>query len=179
MLLQELKKLQLQKEIISIRRICGDEDQTGSVEWVNDDILVFCLYTDDGVFDGYSVFYTVQIEELMWGNREHQSIAQLVKLHGDKPPFLGRGTRFEELLMSLAKQYSSLAIFTDDESSFDIATIEAVTEEWTKIKTFGPKKTLSPLFKLIKTDDIGRVDVDSPYQNNIVALHSTRITGIK
>jgi hypothetical protein len=41
MLIQEIKKLQLQKELVSIRRGCSDEDQTGIFEFINNEVAIF------------------------------------------------------------------------------------------------------------------------------------------
>jgi hypothetical protein len=54
-----------------------------------------------------------------------------------------------------------------------MAKIEEVSDDWLKLLTFGPKRSLSKMFKLIKLDAVSRVDVNSPYQNNIVKLHDS------
>ncbi|MBA6231451.1 MULTISPECIES: hypothetical protein [unclassified Colwellia] len=171
MLISELKKLKLEQELISVRRSCADEDQTGIIEFVNDEITIFCMYTDDGEYDGYTLFYTEQIYEVLWGNREHEAISTLIQKYGKKSSIEFDGESFEDIFKSLSVNYSSLCIYTDDESQFDIAVVESQDDDWLKIKTFGPKKTLSSLYKLIKNSDVGRIDIDSPYQNKIVELH--------
>jgi len=97
MLVQELKKLKLQKEMISLRRKCGDEDQTGTIEFVNDEITILCMFSDDGEFDGYAIFYTKQIYEVLWGNRKHKAIVSLSKDYGDKKKLTVSGESFLEI----------------------------------------------------------------------------------
>lgn len=173
MLIQEIKKLQLQKELVSIRRGCSDEDQTGRFEFINHEIALFSLYSDEGEFDGYTFFYVNQITEIMWGNREHKSIATLIE-NRSKPKLLLGSESFVALLKEAAAKYDSLCIYhTDEEDSFDIAKILDISDGWVKIQTYGPKRTLSKLFKLIELESIVRVTVDSPYQNNIVRLHGS------
>ena len=42
---------------------------------------IACYYfqeiTEDGVFDGFTIFETTQIDEVYWGNREHLAITHL------------------------------------------------------------------------------------------------------
>jgi len=175
MLVTKLNNLKSLNELISIRRNCGDEDHTGVIEFANDEIIIMCRYTDDGEYDGYSMFYTEQAYEVLWGNREHKAISNLIKKYGNKVPFKAKGNTFEEVFSSIQDTYSNICIYTSDESSFDIGVIEESSEDWLEVKNYGPKKTLSNLNKLIKVDDIGRIDVDSPYQNRIVELHQDNI----
>jgi len=175
MLIQEIKKLQLQKELVSIRRGCSDEDQTGIFEFINNEVAIFSLYTDEGDFDGYTFFYVSQIDEIMWGNREHRSIAMLID-NSSKPKLLLGADSFLSLLKEAAAKYDSLCIYnTSQEEGFDIAKMVGVSDDWLKILTYGPKKTLSQLYKLIGVESVIRVTVDSPYQNNIVRLHGSQL----
>ncbi|BCD98104.1 hypothetical protein [Marinagarivorans cellulosilyticus] len=176
MLIQEIKKLQLQRELVSIRRSCADEDQTGVFEFANDEVGIFSLYSDEGAFEGYTFFHIEQIYELMWGNREHKSIASLIESGSDKPKLLLESENFEDLFKEAAAKYNSLCIYhSDEEDSFDIAKVEGISDGWIKILTYGPKKTLSRLNKLIEAENIMRITVDSPYQNNIVNLHNAQL----
>ena len=176
MLIQEIKKLQLQRELVSIRRRCADEDQTGIFEFANEEIGILCLYSDEGKFEGYTFFFIEQIYELMWGNREHKSISSLIAKSDDKPKLLLESDSFEGLLKEAAAKYSNLCIYhSDEEDSFDIAKIEGISSGWVKLLAYGPKKTLSQLNKLIEFENIMRITVDSPYQNNIVNLHNEKL----
>jgi hypothetical protein len=173
MLLQELKKLKLCKELVTIARSCGDEDITGCIELINAEVTMMSLFDVEGVFDGYTVFYTHQIFEVFWGNREHRGIALLVQKYGKKDKLVVAGDTFIDIIDSLTRHYASLCIYTDDESSYDVAVIENRTEDWVKIKTFGSRDSLSSMLKLLQVCDITRVDVDSPYQNKIVELNKS------
>jgi hypothetical protein len=64
MLIKELKTLIRQKKLISIDRDCHDEELTGILLSCNDSFTLLQEVTEDGVFDGYTVFQTSQIEEV-------------------------------------------------------------------------------------------------------------------
>ena len=77
-------------------------------------------------------------------------------------------------IIELNKKFSSVSIYQfHNEDKFSMAKIEEVSDDWLKLLTFGPKRSLSKMFKLIKLDAVSRVDVNSPYQNNIVKLHDS------
>ena len=172
MLLKTLTQLQLQKKLISIDRDCHNEELTGHLVTFNTEFVLFKEITEDGRYDGFSLFETDQIEQLFWGNREHDAIAALIP-EGEKvkTPKLTANT-FEEAIIELNALYSSLCIFEHhDEDSFAVANITEYDHEWLSLKTYGPKRSLSAMEKLIKLENVSRVSVDSLYQNNIVALH--------
>ena len=176
MLTQELKKLKLQSELISVSRDCSDEDLTGTIEFVSDDAVVMCLYTDDGEYDGFTLFETHQIDCLFWGNREHEAIKLLVNEYGEHKKLKLHQQSFESLLFELAETHSQLCFFhQQEEDSFDIGEIKAKDKEWIKIHTYGPKNSLSRLYKLIRIDTITRVTVDSPYQNKLLELFNEQL----
>ncbi len=174
MLIKELAQLQLQKKLISVDRDCHDEELTGIIISANDSFVLFQEITEDGVFDGFTIFETTQIDEVYWGNREHESIAALI----DKDisvviPKLDSET-FSDAVIELSKLYSNICIFKyHDEDTFSIATINSYDDDWLNISTFGPKRSLSRMEKIMKSDSISRVSVDSPYQKNIEKLHQS------
>ncbi|WNO09145.1 hypothetical protein [Teredinibacter sp. KSP-S5-2] len=173
MLLNELRKFKLKKELITLRRDCGDDDITGEVIDVNENYVVFILWTDDGLYDGTTVFEIDQINEVLWGNREHESIKLLVEKFGKRPVFEFESIEFEKVVLEAFSKYKHLSIYHEHgEDSFDICSLDEVDEYWLKILTYGPMKTLSRLGKIIKSENILRFTIDSPYQNNIVSLHS-------
>ena len=172
MMLQELKKLKLQSELLSVRRHCSDDDLIGMVEYINNELLVLCLWNDEGRFNGFTVFEIAQINELIWGSREHKAIAMLVKRFGEKPSFSLKSQNFFDALAELSQQHDTLCLYHEHgENSFDIAKIEDQNGEWLKISTYGPKRTLSRTNKLIYQKHILRITIDSPYQNSIVEVH--------
>ncbi len=172
MLVQQLKKLKLKNELVTVIRGYADGDLTGTIEGINDEVLTLCQYTDEGVFDGYTCFFLDQVDEVIWGNREHQAISVLIDETQNKPKYRLTAKSFKELLIEANATYDSVGIYNETvDDQFDIAQIEAFSESWLKYTAFGPKRTLSKLHKLVKADDVSRIEVDAPYQNNIMKLH--------
>lgn len=173
MLVEELNKHANNKELISVERDCHDEELTGYILEADDSFVLMTLVDCDGRFDGYTVFNTDQITEVFWGNREHQALSVLSNSVLSLTPPSFEASEFEDIVIEALQTFSSVCLYTHhNEDNFDIAQIEANDEEWLKIHTFGGKKTLSRMKKLMKIDAISRIDVDSPYQNGIVELHS-------
>ena len=176
MLTTELKKLMLQSEIVSIERDCHDEELTGILCDTNYHITSMHLYTNEGEYDGFTVFETNQITEVFWGNREHKAIDYLVKKNGVKKNPKLTAKEFHEIMIELNAHFSSLCFHpVNCEDKFDIAVIKKHDEEWLKLRTYGVKKSLSRLNKLILKETISRIVVDSPYQNQIVELHAAKL----
>lgn len=176
MLIPELKKIKLQSEVVSIERHCHDEELTGIISSVNDDVITMHLYTDDGIHDRFTIFETDQITELFWGNREHQAIKHLIsKTEPVITPKI-ENKEFQKIILEMNEKLESICLYADgDEDNFQIAKIVAFDDEWFKMHTFGIKKTLSRMHKIILRDIISRIVINSPYQDKIVALHATSL----
>lgn len=174
MLLKELRTLKIGRMLVSIERDCNNEEITGFILDVSDDLLAMSLYTESGSFDGYSVFPVSQIDEVFWGNREHNAIRASISEVQSSLPLKLSSKKFRDLIIEINDLYDSICIYSHhDEKNFDIAKIESHDKEWLKIQTFGPKRTLSRMSKIKRFDSISRIDVDGPYQNKIVELHGT------
>ena len=174
MLIKELTQLQLQKKLISLDRDCHDEELTGIIVAVNDSFVLLQEYTEDGLFDGFTIFETSQIDEVYWGNREHESIAALINKDITVTAPKLKSETFLDAVIELSQIYSNICIFKyNDEDTFAIATINSSDEDWLHISTFGPKRSLSRMLKIMRLDSISRISVDSPYQNNIERLHQS------
>ena len=174
MLLKELKSLKLSNTLISIDRDCHDEELTGFMLEANKNFIVMSLFSEDGAFDGFSLFETEQVEEVYWGNKEHNCIKALIKDSEVKKLRKLKSTIFKNAILEMNSDYSSLNIYTHhNESKFEVAEIISSGNGWLKVLTFGAKRSLSRLNKLIQFDSISRVDFNSPYQNNIVKLHES------
>ncbi|MBV1928845.1 MAG: hypothetical protein KUG81_04970 [Gammaproteobacteria bacterium] len=176
MLLTQLKELQLQSELISVNRSCHDEELTGIVCGADDNITSMHLYDNDGVYDGFTIFETYQVEEIFWGNREHKAISYLIedkkKLYTPKL----ESKEFKEAIIELNSHFSSISFYaSNDEDNFHMGKIESHDGTWLKINTFAIKNSLSPMKRLMQWESISRVDVNSPYQNKIVDLHKTEL----
>lgn len=174
MLLPELRKLADSNELISIKRDCHDEELTGLISYLSDSLVTMQLFANEGEYEGFAAFEFSQIEEVFWGDREHKAIRHLIDSKQASKPIELESTDFASAMAELNQQHSSLCLHSsNDEDSYDIAHIEAFDENWCKILTFSTMKTLSRAHKMIKTELVTRVVVDSPYQHSIVELHSS------
>lgn len=176
MIIPELKKLKLQEELISIKRDCSEDDLIGVVEFVTDEVLALRLYTEDGMFDGFTLFEIDQITEVLWGDREHKAIALLTQKYGEKRRLTVTGQSLVEIAIELSRIKSSIYLYHNyNEDNLDLCKIISSDEEWLKLETFGTIDTLSKSTKLIQTASVFRVTVDSPYQDKIIELHQGKI----
>ncbi len=171
MLISELVKLKNSKELISIERDCHDEELTGYLVNITEQVVVMNLVDNDGLYEGLTVFETEQINEVFWGNREHKAINHLANKQTFPDLLSFNVTSFQETILELSKSSKSISIHCHySEEKFDICEITKYDDNWFKIKTFGIKKTLSRMDKLFCRECISRVVVNSPYQNSIVEL---------
>ncbi len=176
MLVPELKKLKLQSQLVSIERDCHDEELTGYICDIDDQITSMHLFDNDGVYEGFTVFETEQITEVYWGNREHLAIAHLASQNAPKTTPKLESKDFQEIITEFNSKHESLCFHAGgNEDAYDIASITEFDDTWFKLKTFSIKKSLSPLHKLILRESITRIVVNSPYQNKIVELHSAKL----
>jgi hypothetical protein len=175
MLLTELTLLKNSNELISIERDCHDEELTGYLIIVSENIIGMNLIDNDGVFEGFTLFETAQINEVFWGNREHKAIDSLAnKVPRPVAPQI-LSTEFQPAVLEIEKLFSSISIHSHhSEDKFDLGEIIKSDDEWVKICTFGTKKTLSRMNKLFLRECISRVVVNSPYQNKIVELSANK-----
>lgn len=176
MIIPELKKLKLQEEVVSLKRDSSEDDLTGIIEFVTNEVVALRLYTDDGVFDGFTIFEISQISEVMWGNRVHKAIALLIQKYGEKRRLSVTAETLIEIAAELSDIKTSICLYHSfGEDNFDICKIIGRDQDWLKLDTFGTKKTLSKLTKLIQTSSLLRLTVDSPYQDKIIELHQSAL----
>jgi hypothetical protein len=176
MIIPELKKLKLQEELVSIKRDCSEDDLIGIVEFVTDEVLALRLYTEDGLFDGFTLFEIDQITEVLWGDREHKAIALLTQKYGEKRRLTVIGQSLVEIAIELSRIKNSIYLYHNyNEDNLDLCKIISSDEEWLKLDTFGTIDTLSKSTKLIQASAVFRVTVDSPYQDKIVELHQSEL----
>lgn len=172
MLSIELKKLKLKQELVSIERNCHDLELTGFIGDITDELVTMLLVDDEGVYSGFTVFNPDQIEEVYWGNREHKAIAALARQYKEIDIPKVKSTSFFASILEFNERFSSVCIHEfHEEESFLIAEIDSYDAEWIKLNTFGTRKSLSRMHKMIQKSAISRIVVDSPYQNGIVHLH--------
>ncbi len=173
MLIAALKKLQLQAEMVSLERSCHDEALTGLIKSVTEHIICMHLYTNEGEYDGFTVFETEQVTEVIWGNREHKAIAAGVSQSTKQPSWKYGNKKFATVLSELSQSGHSICLHEyHDEDEFDIADIVEYSDGWIKARCYGTRKSLSMMDKLIRVDELSRIVLNSPYQNQIVDLHA-------
>lgn len=173
LLFSELKQLAEARELISIERDCHDEELTGFIGTLTENMVSMQLFNNDGEFDGFTFFQFSQITQVFWGNREHQAILHLTKQKSAPEMPILVSSDLSDAILELNQRYSSLCFHeAHDEDRFNVAVIEEHDEDWYKIQTFSIRKSLSRLNKIINANTISRVVVDSPYQNRIVELHT-------
>jgi hypothetical protein len=176
MIIPELKKLKLQEELVSISRDCSEDDLTGFVEFVTDEVVALRLYTEEGLFDGFTLFEINQITQVNWGDREHKALALLTQKYGEKRRLSVTGQTLPEIAIELSNSKSSVYLYYDfNEDNLDLCKIISSDEEWLKLDTFGTSDTLSRSIKLIQASSVLRITVDSPYQNKMVELHQSEL----
>lgn len=175
MLYEELSQLMESGELVSIIRddINPNSLITGFIHNLSNEVILISQYDSDGLYSGIAMFDTEQISEVYWGDREHDSIKALIqrnsfaiKLPDIKP------TSFEKTLVELDRLFKVISFFPERSGDgFDIGKVTGVDSNWIKIRCFGTKRSLSKTEKLIRVQDITKVEVDSPYSNNIIYLH--------
>jgi len=148
--------------------------RSGFVLRADNNLVMMRMYSDDGEYEGMTVFPTSQISKLFWGNRTHLAIIHLIEdevlQDESKIESVGLGDVVEEL----CRKYDCAGLVENrDENRFAVAKLIRHDEEWLKLECYGTKKTLSKLTKLVQFDSVSRVDFDTPYFRKIVKLHGT------
>lgn len=176
LLVTELKKVKLQSELITISRTSDYDELTGFISSVNDTITSMHLYENDGIYDGFTIFETHQIDAVWWNNREHKAIAHHVEKDKNRITPKLKSRALQNIILELNSSFDSLEIYKDGVSdSFDVGKIEDHDGKWFKLDCFGNRNTLSRQKKIYLREEISRVVVNSPYQNQITELHKTKL----
>lgn len=172
MLIQELKKLTLKSEVISLERNCHNQALTGVLTSINERTTGMQLYTEEGDYEGYTLFETVQITDVCWGNREHQALGYLIEQQDTPCPPTFSSKSFQERILELGQKYASVCFHEAGyEESFILGEIEKCDPQWLKIHAYGITHSLSRMYRMVLRQEISRVVVDSPYQHKILHLH--------
>ncbi len=172
MFLSELKQLKLRSQPVRLQRDCHDDDLEGVLSVVTDDFIGMHLYTVDGAYDGFCLFKLEQVTEITWDKPAHRNLAILIN---NQPPVNTpklKSKTFLAALQELNDSHDCLCLHNyDNEDFFDVAHILDADEYWFKLAAYGNTETAGPAQKMVRIDDISRVVVNSPYQNNVMALH--------
>lgn len=175
MIKSELKKLQLAKTIVSIERNCHDEELTGFIASVNDQLIAVTEVSDEGEYIGVSVFCLSQVTELYWGNRVHQAI-ELLAREEKIPTFSLASKSLKNAATELQQKFGYVSVYKHhEEGSYSIGEIVASDNEWFKLHTYGLKVSLSRKHHMYQWEDISRVSANSSYEEKTIMLHKKGI----
>jgi len=171
MLLSELKRIVEDQTLFTVVNTTGDET-TGYALKVSEELVMMAQYTEEGIFDGYSIFALDQIAEFYWGDRYHESVERLIdKKIKCVTPDITLDT-LESAIVEANQSYEAMAFYeTGDSQTFDVAEVLAIQDGWIKLYCFGNKKNLSRTYRVIDIDNYIKIEFDTPYINSVVALH--------
>jgi len=174
MIIDEFKKLASTKELVSIELSDFDSSKiTGFVLSVSPDLLLIQLINGDGTSDGYTVFEPSLISGVSWGDRELRCIKLLSDKRSNVLPIVLGAKTFQKSVLVLSKKYKAIGIYAyDDRKKFEIANVVDSDNVWLKLHCFGARKTLSRLTKLIRREDVCRIEFGSRYIADIVDLNN-------
>lgn len=177
MLIDELSNLSSTKELVTFELDDSDSTElTGFILSVNLDLVLLYLVNEDGSGDGYTLFEHSLISEMYWGNREHNIIKKLSQDRANVLPIELKAQIMSEAIAELAQKYKAIGLFSyGDGDRFEAATVLAQDDTWLKLSCFGTKKTLSKLNKMIKIENIIRIEFGSPYISDLIRMHSTSV----
>ena len=173
MLEQELEMLKSTAEVVFLY-LCGDEEPlTGIIHTANNRVTAMILFNDNGEYEGWTVFETENVTQLVWGNREHRALSQLIDTSLQRVLPLKGKMSFTQNMVELGSRLECIALYIQGENgdSYEIVKVTGFDVRWLKIHTFGSKETLSKGWKLIPRDDVIRIEVDTPYMNRMLLLH--------
>lgn len=176
MIIDELKNLASIKELVSIELSDYDSSEmTGFVLSVSPDLLLVQLINNDGTSDGYTVFEPSLISGVSWGNRELRCIKLLSDKRSNVLPIVLGSITFQKSVLVLSKKYKAIGVYLYDNSSkFDVANVVDSNSTWLKLHCFGTRKTLSRGTKLIRREDVCRIEFGSTYITDIVELNNNQ-----
>lgn len=178
MLIREIKTLIHHQQLASLELADGDASEiTGFFLSATDHLVVMQLIGNDGSSDGFTLFEPELISEIYWGNREHQCIQTLAQKRTQITPVLLKSGDFRSAIIELSSRYQNIALYAlDDSDSFEIARVLDHDDEWIKLSCSGTLKTLSPLTKITRIDNICRVEFGAEYIGDLTELHKGAVS---
>ena len=177
MLVKELELLKSAGELISLYLHGSDEPLMGIVHTVNSRVTAMILFSENGDYEGWTLFETANITGMQWGDREHRAISRLVDTSFERVlPVKGKMS-FGHSLVELGSRLECVGIFTCDEGDggFTMGRVMDYDGQWLKVQTYGAKDTLSSGWKMIPREDVLRIEIDTPYMNRIILLHKEEL----
>ena len=176
MLLKELKKNAKNHTFVNIeRKSINDDELYGYILDVSEVYILLEVYTDTGIFNGYTVFGIEQISAVSWGTRFHESITILIDKNIERPIPNLQLTTFEDIINQLNQEYEAIAFLEyEDEDEFEIAKALSLEGDWMKLACLGNQSTLSKYTKMVNVKNCSRVEFARPYIDSIISLHKRK-----
>ena len=176
MLIDELIALKKASELVTVFLDPGTTGLTGMIHTANSRVTALVLYSEDGDYQGWTFFETARISQVEWGNREHQAISCLIDNSFQRVIPLKSASSFSASVVELGRRLECIGLYTfTDEEQFELVKIVDFSSEWLKVVAYGNKSTLSQGYKLMHREEVGRVEVGSPYINKTVQLHQREL----
>ena len=174
MLVNELESLKSAGELVSLYLHGDEEPLLGIVHTINNRVTAMVLFSENGEYEGWTLFETANITGMLWGNREHRAIGRLIDTSYERViPVKGKAS-FSHSLIELGARLECIGIFTCAEGEgggFDMGRIVDYDGHWLKVHIYGGKDTLSTGWKIMPREDVLRIEIDTPYMNKVVLLH--------
>ena len=174
MLNETIQKLIIHKDLTTV--VFNDSDNsevTGYFIKESDNLILMQLVTDSGVNDGYTLFEPELVQDLMWGTRALSSIDKLFRQKSKIEAIYLGADAWHEVIVEISHMHGLIAFYNmEDESCFDVGLVLMHDEEWLLLDALGSVETMSRYKKLIRSDNICRIEFDTPYLNDLNELHS-------
>jgi len=151
------------------------ETLRGIIRDCSDGLVYIEKYSDLGAYDGISVFQRPDVNRVRWGSLDLGGTEKLLqKVANPKNIGLKRFPALWDAIVDLNGKYDSLSIYIErlDPEICLIGKVIDFDEEFVLLDEFGTLKTQDRRKLLLTRAEITRVDVDGPYERDIIALLS-------
>lgn len=177
MLIKEIKQLLHDKELVSLELSDHDGYEiTGFFLSISTELAVMQLIGNDGRSEGFTLFEPELIAELFWGNLEHSCIKKLALQKSQITPVLLKSRNFHDAMIELFKRYHTIGLFTFEEGEkFEAARLLDQDKDWLKLECYGTFNTLSNLTKMVRIDQVCRVEFGTTYLNDLALVQNSAL----
>ena len=174
MLNETIQKLIIHKDLTTVTFNDADQTEiTGYFIKETDNLILMQLVTNSGLSDGYTLFEPELVHELMWGNRGLSSIDRLFQQKSKIDPIYLGADAWHEVIVEISHMHGLIAFYsTEDSDCFDVGLVLMHDEEWLLLDALGSVETMSRFKKLVRSDNVCRIEFDTPYLNDLNELHN-------
>lgn len=173
MLLEELARLATSDTLVTIELDDADESEvTGFIRSATAGLVQVQQVGDDGRTEGHTVFEPAMVNEVWWNDSELEAIGRLAAERNTLVRVALAASSLHDAVVELSRRYPAIALYrTAHPSGYVVAKVGAHDDEWLKLDCFGPRRMMKMYKKLMKLDAVSRVEFDTPYIADIIALH--------